>query len=296
MKSISLLVLFGATATASLSAQAAESYARPELLVEPTSLAKLATARPPVILDARSRKGYDQRHLPGALWIDAGEWKKLFADGKDTDAWAKRIGQLGIGADTTIVVYDDKKGSDAARMWWILRYWGLTDVRLLNGGWKAWQKAKLPTTDKATPSPKPLTFKARAHAERLAIKSQMLAAIKSQQWQLVDSRSSKEYCGIDLHGNKRGGAMPSAKHLDWVDLVDTQTHRFKTPGELRRLFADAGIDLQRPTAAYCQSGGRASVMAFAMELMGAGEVRNYYRSWHEWGNADDTPISKPKTP
>jgi len=130
----------------------------------------------------------------------------------------------------------------------------------------------------------------------LATKSELLDAIKGRRWQFVDARSTDEYCGIDLHGNKRGGALPGAKHLDWTNLVDAETHRFKTAAELRRLFTAAGITVERPTAAYCQSGGRASVMAFALELMGAGDVRNYYRSWHEWGNADDTPISTLKKP
>jgi thiosulfate/3-mercaptopyruvate sulfurtransferase len=63
---------------------------------------------------------------------------------------------------------------------------------------------------------------------------------------------------------------------------------------LTKLFRDAGIDPARPATTYCQSGGRAAVLAFVVELMGGKEVRNYYRSWSEWGNADDTPIEKPK--
>jgi thiosulfate/3-mercaptopyruvate sulfurtransferase len=84
--------------------------------------------------------------------------------------------------------------------------------------------------------------------------------------------------------------------LEWIDLIDKETQRFKTPDQLRKLFADAEIGLDRPTATHCQGGGRASVMAFGMELMGATSVANYYASWGEWGNADDTPIvaGKPK--
>jgi thiosulfate/3-mercaptopyruvate sulfurtransferase len=97
-----------------------------------------------------------------------------------------------------------------------------------------------------------------------------------------------------------GVAIPGAKHgakqLEWSDLLDPQTHRFKTAAELRTLFGQAGIALDKPTTTYCQSGGRASVMAFGLELMGVKEVSNYYASWGEWGNADDTPVApgKPK--
>ena len=85
-------------------------------------------------------------------------------------------------------------------------------------------------------------------------------------------------------------AIPGAKHLEWIDLIDKQTQRFKAADQLRTLFAAAEIKLDRPTATHCQGGGRAAVMAFGMELMGASSVANYYASWGEWGNADDTPI------
>jgi thiosulfate/3-mercaptopyruvate sulfurtransferase len=107
----------------------------------------------------------------------------------------------------------------------------------------------------------------------------------------VDARSEKEFCGVEKLSNKRGGAVPGARQLEWSDLIDKETHRFKPMTDLRKLFEQAGIVLDKPTTTYCQSGGRASVMAFGLELMGAKDVRNYYASWSEWGNADDTPIT-----
>ena len=93
--------------------------------------------------------------------------------------------------------------------------------------------------------------------------------------QIVDARSEREFCGIDAMKNKKAGAMPGAKQLEWIDLLDKTTHRFKSPTELRKLFADAGVKLDQPTATHCQSGGRAAVMAYGLELMGAKDVRNY---------------------
>jgi thiosulfate/3-mercaptopyruvate sulfurtransferase len=133
-------------------------------------------------------------------------------------------------------------------------------------------------------------FAAKAREKRLATKSLLLTSLKDKSLQIVDARSEGEFCGIDKMKNKRGGAIPGAKHLEWIDLIDRPTQRFKTPGQLRRLFTEAKIDLDKPTATHCQGGGRASVMAFGMELMGAKDVSNYYASWGEWGNADDTPI------
>ncbi|MGO8689441.1 MAG: sulfurtransferase [Thermoguttaceae bacterium] len=265
-------------------------YARPELLMEPAVLAKAALGGQFVVLDARARKDFLQSRVPGARWVDAAEWAKAFGAGRETAAWSGRIGGLGIGRASKVVVYDSGSVKDAARIWWILRYWGVEDARLLNGGWKGWQAAGLGVETGKPQAVAATTFQAVPHASRLAVKKQLLAALGSGSLQIVDARSEGEFCGTDRQTNKHAGAIPGAKHLEWLDLIDRKTRRFKTAEELRPLFRGAGIELQRPTAAHCQSGGRAAVMVFAMELMGAGDVSSYYAGWGEWGNADDTPI------
>jgi thiosulfate/3-mercaptopyruvate sulfurtransferase len=269
-------------------------YARPELLLETAELAEPAVARRFVILDAGTEERYKQAHVPGALWVDHDAWKAAFGDGRDAQGWSERIGKLGIGADSKVVVYDDVGQKNAGRIWWILRYWGVDDVRLLNGGWKAWTAEGCKTTGWPTPAPEPVAFQAEPHRKRLATLDEMLGAVRQHRWQIVDARSEGEYCGVDKHGNKRAGAVPGAKHLEWTELVDPDSGRFKSARELRRLFKGAGIDLGRPTATHCQSGGRAAVMAFGLELLGANSVRNYYRGWSEWGNSDATPIVVPQ--
>lgn len=291
MKTILLLsLLAGLLAVVSPSQAADDCYARPEMLIEPADLARLETAKDVVVLDARERKAFDENHIPGARWIDAATWAKAFGDGTDAKAWSARIGELGIGPKSRVVVYDDVSAKDAARMWWILRYWGVKDVRLLNGGWKGWNAAKLPVEEGETKPPPAVEFTAVPAGRQLVLKSQLLDALKGQTPQIVDARSEKEHCGLDPLKNKRAGAIPGAKNLDWVDLLDKETHRFKSPGQLRQLFHAAGIDLSKPAIAHCQSGGRSSVMVFALELMGANHVGNYYAGWAEWGNAEDTPI------
>ena len=120
----------------------------------------------------------------------------------------------------------------------------------------------------------------------------MPAASAPETAELADARSEAEHCGDDIKA-KRGGAIPGAMHLEWKEALDPATHRFKKPEELARLFQQAGIDLHKPTVTHCQSGGRAAVMAFTLELMGADQVSNYYRSWSEWGNDPDTPVVQP---
>jgi thiosulfate/3-mercaptopyruvate sulfurtransferase len=267
----------------------AKAYAKPELLIEASDLAKQAkTFR---ILDARPRDKYEAGHIPGAVWVDHDAWSKSFDNGKDVDGWAKRIGVLGVDVNTPIVIYDDNLSKDAARIWWILRFWGVRDVRLLNGGWFAWKNANGEAA-KEEPMVEATAPKLKPQADRLATKDQVLQGVKEKSFQIVDARSQGEFCGDDKKA-KNAGAIPEAKQLEWSDLLDAKSQRFKSAPELAKLLEERGLKLDKPVTTYCQSGGRAAVMAFGLELMGADKVRNYYKSWAEWGNADDTPIVKP---
>jgi thiosulfate/3-mercaptopyruvate sulfurtransferase len=272
----------------------AKSYPRPELLVEPAELAKWANEAKVRVLDARSKEQYAKGHVPGAAWVDHDDWSRAFAKSQDFDEWSKRLDKIGIDPGTRVVVYDDNLSKDAARIWWILRYWGVKDVRLLNGGWKGWLAAAGDESTDAPAEVKRGSADFTAQKPRLTTKDDLLKMLKDRPPQIIDARSTGEFCGDEASGNKRAGAVPGAVHLEWSDLLDKKSGRFKSADELAKLFKDAGIDPTKPAVTYCQSGGRASVMAFALELMGGKDVRNYYRSWAEWGNDDATPIVKPK--
>lgn len=277
-------------------------YPNPGLLLEPNELAEPELMDQFVVLDVRPQAEYDQGHIPGARRVDLELWKEAFFNGEgaagwhDAAGWSQRIGELGIDAEVDVVVYDDNGMKDAARIWWILRYWGVENARLLNGGWKGWQLAELRTTTEPPASTPPAEFTAKRRADRLATREDVLELLPENEQQIVDARSEAEFCGIDKRDNEKGGAIPGAAHLEWNHLIDQQTNRFKSSGELRRLFDQAGIDLSRPATSHCNGGGRASVMAFALELMGAANVRNYYRGWGEWGNSKETPVVVPTPP
>src|SRR5262249_25174428 len=110
-------------------------YARPEFLIEASALAKPGATTAFRVLDTRDKARYQAGHIPGAVWLPVGDWGRAFGDGRDAAGWAKRLGALGIDPDRPVVLYGDATSPDAARAWWILRYWGAGDVRLLNGGW-----------------------------------------------------------------------------------------------------------------------------------------------------------------
>ncbi|HMF18980.1 MAG TPA: rhodanese-like domain-containing protein, partial [Gemmataceae bacterium] len=119
----------------------ADSYPRANLLIEPADwVKKPAAAQSFRILDARPQAKYRAGHVPDAVWVDHDKWNKTFRDDQSAETWNKLVGGLGIDIGTPVVVYDDN-GTNAARVWWILRYWGVKDARLLNGGWTAWKAA-----------------------------------------------------------------------------------------------------------------------------------------------------------
>lgn len=264
------------------------SYANPKLLIEPQELAKGGNF---AVLDVREKTKYAQGLIPGALWVDVAEWGKAFGQGTDHREWSQRIAVLGIDADRTVVVYDDNRSKDAARVWWILRYWGVKDVRILNGGWIEWKNGEFRVQSVPSVS-KALNFDAKAARERMVTKQQLLQALSQKSLQIIDARSNDEFCGNEKLNNKRGGAIPGAMHLEWSELVDATSHRFKPAADLTEIFRKAGINVKKPSATYCQSGGRASVMAFALELMGGDRVSNYYPSWAEWSDDPNSPIEK----
>jgi thiosulfate/3-mercaptopyruvate sulfurtransferase len=271
----------------------AGAYPRGELLIEPRDL--IANLEKYRVLDVRAKAKYVQGHLPGAVWVDHDTWAATFAAKPgDLDTWARLLGERGISGAADVAVYDDGSTKDAARVWWILRYFKLSKVRLVNGGWHGLTEAKAPIST-AVENPRPVEVRLlSADSERLADKAAVLDILKNKTGtQIIDTRSEKEYCG-ETRLAKRGGAVPGAIHLEWTGAIDPKTKRFKSADDLAKLLEEAGIDLKKKSVTHCQSGGRAAVMAFTLELMGANNVANYYRSWSEWGNDDKTPIVVPK--
>jgi thiosulfate/3-mercaptopyruvate sulfurtransferase len=266
---------------------AAGDYPNARILIRADALKALDPK--PVVLDARDEKAYLAGHIPGAIRLPAAEWGKAVPD--TPEAWAKRLAQLGLTKDTSIVVYAGADVRDAARAWWLLKYAGAEDVRLLNGGFPAWQHAG-GTTETKEHAARPVEPGKPSKTDRLAEKKDVLSILQDKSSQILDARSDAEFCGTAGAANRKGH-IPGATAIEWTELLTTDK-KFKSPEELKKLFADRKVDFDKPAVTYCQSGGRAAVLAFGLELMGAKHVRNYYKSWAEWGNAADTPVEVEK--
>jgi thiosulfate/3-mercaptopyruvate sulfurtransferase len=245
------------------------------------------------LLDARPKAEYEKGHLPGAVWVDVKAAEALAArpDGlTDRAAWEAWTAPLGLDPSVQVLVYDGKRQLDAARIWWLLRYLGLDRVGLINGNFGLWQAAGRPvTTEVPAISPRPL--KVNFRADRLATRDQVRNALKASGSRIVDARSEGEFTGKEKR-SQRAGHIPGACRLEWSGLVD-KDGRFLTAAAIRTQLDKEGILPGQSIITHCQGGGRASVDAFAFELLGI-RTQNYYLGWSDWGNAEDTPVEQGK--
>ena len=193
--------------------------------------------------------------------------------------------------------YDDRGGIYATRLWWILNYYGHTNVAVLDGGWVNWAANKHPQAQGRTTQveSRPTTpFVIKPGTVGVATMDDVKEAINRDGIKLVDARTQAEIQGRELRGIKRGGHIESSVAVYWEDFFDAKTHLHKPAAEIARLFREKGVLPEHEVITYCQVGMRASHDLFTLALIGhdLGKLRNYYGSWEEWGNRDDTPIRK----
>jgi thiosulfate/3-mercaptopyruvate sulfurtransferase len=191
-----------------------------------------------------------------------------------------------------VVTYDDNNALVAARLWWVLKYYGHTNAKVLNGGWHRWLTEGRPVTFHATRAPQG-KFKATPNPDLYASLDYLKENHSNPGCQVLDARTDGEWDGTNDRGNKRVGRVPGAKHLEWVKFVSTDDSRkFLPADELQALLDGAGFERGKPTITYCQGGIRAAHAAFVMDLLGYDNIRVYDGSMREWANREDTPLVK----
>jgi thiosulfate/3-mercaptopyruvate sulfurtransferase len=206
-----------------------------------------------VIVDTDVDAAYNRGHIPGAVMVPD-NYEKNPDTGRvnimSSGQFKAMCEGLGIGDDTQVITYDNSRSLYAARLWWALNYYGHTSVKVLNGGWLRWvsegRRVDLTRTRAATGT----TFTPKANEAIMCRLDELKTAYKRPDVVVWDVRSDGEWDGSNDRGNKRVGRIPGAVHLEWFNLMDGDTHQFKSASDIRRILNEHGITADKNVYAY----------------------------------------------
>jgi thiosulfate/3-mercaptopyruvate sulfurtransferase len=262
------------------------------LLVQTDALAAELKAGAVRLVDAESADAYARAHVPGAVLLYYMELEDAEENAKTglpihAQLGATKLGAAGIARETPVVVYDAGDGRAASGVWHVLRFLGHENVRILDGGFRKWVREGRPVTQEA-PAPKKATFVPKPRTD-WALKTEALGKSGAL---VLDARSVAEFSGKESGGARQGGHIPGAKSFPWTKLAGS-LGTFKSPAEMRKILADAGITPDREIVTYCTPGiGRSTFLAAALAELGYDKVKVYPGSWIEWASDPARPIER----
>jgi thiosulfate/3-mercaptopyruvate sulfurtransferase len=241
---------------------------------------------------------YERGHIQGAVNF---KWHTDLVDPVKRDIASKEnfeklLRQAGVNNDSTIVIYGDSNNWFAAWGAWVFDVYGVKNVKLLDGGRKKWEAEKRPLTPLAT---KVAAGNIKVSDANNALRARLIDVVaianKKSDTALVDIRSPDEFTGKIFapagvqETAIRAGHIPGAVNVPWGQAV-AENGTFKSPEELKKVYAAVGIDGKKPIITYCRIGERSSHTWFALSKILGYNVRNYDGSWTEYGNSVGNPV------
>ena len=229
-----------------------EGYARPELLVDAAWVDAHKNDPNVVIVDCEVDAAYARGHIPGAVLVPDNYEKdpdsgRLFL--MNPEQFKAMCEGLGIGDETLVIAYDHSRSLTAARLWWALNTYGHTNVKILNGGWRAWI-ANGGAVGFGRAEIKSVTFTPKYDDSKLVKVDELKEACEVGGSVIWDVRSDGEWDGSMSRGNKRVGHLPGAVHVEWFNLMDSDTNEFKPAAEIRRILTEHGITPDKNVYTY----------------------------------------------
>ena len=238
--------------------------------------------------DARAE--YEAAHIPGARFFDiddiSDQRSELPHMAPPVEKFISRMRAMGVGDGHQVVVYDGAGLFSAARVWWLCRLMGKTDVAVLDGGLPKWIAEGRPTEDVApVMRDRHITVTRQNHLVRDV--TQVAEASKLLDHEIIDARSPGRFSGLESEPREglRSGHIPGSKNVHYRTLLNDDG-TLKSTAEMRAVFEAAGVDLTRPAITSCGSGVTAAILSLALERLGHRSHALYDGSWSEWGMYD----------
>ena len=242
---------------------------------------------------------YQAAHIPGARFFDLDDVSDHRSDlphmVPPVEKFMSRMRAIGVGDGHQIVVYDGAGLFSAPRVWWLFKLMGQMDIAVLDGGFPKWQAEGHPVED-LPPILRDRHMMVRRQNQMVKDVTQVSAASKLGESEIVDARSPGRFYGKDPEPRPglRAGHIPGSKNVFYKDLLNADD-TMKSPDEMRQVFLEAGVDLDKPVITSCGSGVTAAILSLGLTRMGKTDHSLYDGSWTEWGMFPTLPIATGKT-